>query len=64
MDLALIRDAVVINIAVADDPPDPTWLAAVQVDYDEVVDVTDAVIRPGINWTYRGGMFTPPFLEI
>ena len=44
---ALIRNAVVVNVAVYDEDTSGPWLDAVSSDYDEVRIVDDA----GIGWT-------------
>lgn len=59
-DYALINIGTVDNVALAGDPPDASWLAAVEAQYDAVVNVTSTSPRPGIGWTYSGGTFTPP----
>lgn len=59
-DWALIDNALVVNVAVAGDPVDAGWLAAVRAQYDAVIDITGYNPRPGIGWTYENGTFTPP----
>lgn len=58
-EIALVRDGVVVTVALADDPPDPRFLAAVAREYDEVVDVTGSY-KPPVGSTYDGYTFTPP----
>jgi len=56
MQYALIKNNVVENIAVGDED----WATAIASDWQFVVDVTDMVSLPGLNWTYNGSTFTAP----
>ena len=53
---ALIRNAVVVNVAVYDEDTSGPWLNAVRPDYDEVRIVGTA----GIGWTVEADGLRPP----
>lgn len=57
---AHITGTSVVNVSESGDPVDQVWLAYAQASFDAIVDVTTVDPRPGIDWTYENGTFTPP----
>lgn len=57
---ALIADGFITNRAIASNPPEAEWLAAVQAEFDHVIDVTALDPQPQIGWSYDGSTFAPP----
>lgn len=59
-DIALVRDSIVQNIALAGDPPDEGWMWHMEQQFDAVVDVTGIDPRPAVGWIYDGTNFAEP----
>jgi hypothetical protein len=59
MNYALINNNLVENVAEADQ----AWADMVAPDWQYVINVTDIVPQPSINWTYNGSVFTAPVVS-
>lgn len=53
---AVIDGGVVSNVIVADDD----FAALIRPDHQDVLEVTDDPLRPGITWAFQDGVFTAP----
>lgn len=53
---ALITNNMVVNTIVAD----PTFLPVIAGDYDTIARIDNDPTRPGVGWSYVGGVYAPP----
>lgn len=56
MQYALIKNNLVENVAEADQ----SWADSVAADWQAVVNITDIMPQPSIEWSYSDGIFTAP----